>query len=650
MKDDSFSWLIGGPQGSGVDSSANIMARALASSGLWVFGKREYHSNIMGLHSYFQVRASGREVRSHVDRVDLLATFEEETLVRHADAVADGGGIIYDPHKAGTKIEEIETLHNEEGERVRLRLRNAGIPETVEGVLKEASNRSVSLYPVPYADLLNELVSRHPEMQLSKVTRMVNVVAVSASLALVGFDKSVLAGAIRSTFRGKPQVAELNSELADLSYDFVRTHAGAGFGRVLKAGQATEKRLLLMGNQAVAIGKILGGLRFQTYYPITPASDESEFLEANERFSLVPDVGSRDRKASMVVVQTEDEIAAITMATGAALTGSRAATSTSGPGFSLMCEGLGWAGINEVPVVVTLYQRAGPSTGMPTRHEQGDLRFALHAGQGEFPRIVLASGDMDECIYDAARAFDYADRYQLPVIHLVDKALANSNALVTIPDATRIRIDRGKLVAPAGDGGTAGTKYRRFAFTDDGVSPRAPLGSRDTVFWNTGDEHNEFGHIDEDPETRVRMMDKRFAKLDLADREIPMADRVNLFGPKDAAATVVSWGSTKGALLDAMSSLAEDGVALNFLQVRMLLPFPTAYVAEVLSRARRRIAVEMNYSSQLAGVIAEKTRIGMDTLLVKYNGRPMAHDELYEALNRAVSPSAPRRTVMMGGS
>ncbi len=641
--------MIGGPQGSGVDSSANIFARACAHGGLWVFGKREYHSNIMGLHSYFQVRVSEKEIRSPVDRVNLLATFEEETLVRHAADVVGGGGILFDSSKTAKPIEEIDTFHGYAKDHILERLQRAGIDPTVAGILKEAEQRGVKLFPVPYTDLLNQLSAQYPDKQLSKLTRVVNVVAVAASLRLVRFDRPLLDEAIHAIFGKKPEVTAINVSVADLTFDYIAQHFPADIGHQLNP-RPSEERLFLMGNQAVALGKLLGGCRVQTYYPITPASDESEFLEAHEMFEAAPSAKLPDGKGSILVVQTEDEIAAITMATGAAMTGARAATSTSGPGFSLMCEGLGFAGINEIPVVVTLYQRAGPSTGMPTRHEQGDLRFAMHAGQGEFPRIVLASGDMEECIYDAARAMDYAERYQVPVIHLVDKALANSNSLVAIPDPKRIHISRGGLLWTHPSSSNAGSPYRRFAFGEDGVSPRIPFGVKDALSWHTGDEHNELGHIDEDPENRARMMQKRASKLLLATREIPEGEKVNLFGPQDADATIVSWGSTKGAILDAMASLAEEGLRLNFLQIRLIAPFPADIVARVLSNARRRIMVEMNFSSQMAGVIAEQTRTTMDTHVVKFNGRPMTHNELYDALKNAAAPKAPARLVLTNGS
>jgi 2-oxoglutarate ferredoxin oxidoreductase subunit alpha len=354
-------------------------------------------------------------------------------------------------------------------------------------------------------------------------------------------------------------------------------------------------------------------------------------------------------KGSIAVVQSEDEIAAVTMAIGGGIAGARSSTSTSGPGFSLMAEGLGYAGINEVPVVVTLYSRGGPSTGLPTRHEQGDLRFALHAGHGEFPRLVLASGDHEEAFYDTVRAFNYAERYQTPVIHIVDKALANSDATMPRFDVNRVKIDRGLLLkGPLTDAENG--EIRRFQFATNGISPRPPVGTKGGVYWQTGDEHDEVGHITEDPKLRDMMMEKRMGKIDLADEEIPMADRVNLFGAESADITLVSWGSTKGAILDAMEWLKDEGISVNFLQIRLINPFPTQYVKDVLSRTKKVVGIEMNYSGQLIGILRERTCIPIDQLVVKYNGRPMSCEEVYAAVKMISRGEAPKRVVLKAGA
>jgi 2-oxoglutarate ferredoxin oxidoreductase subunit alpha len=652
VRTNDLSWMIGGPQGSGVDSSANVFARACAHGGLNVFGKREYYSNIMGEHSYFALRARPDVVRAHIDAVNILATFEAETAFRHAREVSDDGAIIYDPALAKTKVSDIPTIEKRLAADLKTYLIPHGGGETLDDLLRASKARGVTLVPVPFKGILEAVAAEFQVDQLSKIARMVNMLAVGASFGLVGFDSSTVERALQDVFRAKASVVKLNATGARQAYDLAHTLA-PDFPYRLERIPRTEGRLFLTGSQATALGKIYGGMRFQTYYPITPASDESEYLEMNEVLSLngTPEsedaAFAKDQAASILVVQTEDEIAAITMATGAALTGVRAATATSGPGFSLMMEGIGWASINEVPVVITLYQRAGPSTGMPTRHEQGDLRFALHAGHGESPRILLASGDFEECIRDGVLAFNYAERYQMPVIHLVDKALANSYATIPVPDLSGLRIDRGLLL----DGGVppAGT-YKRFALGNGPISPRSVLGREGTVFWNTGDEHDELGHITEDPALRNAMMEKRFAKLDLAAREIPDDVKVSYVGPDDAETVIVSWGSTKGAIRDALDRLGAAGSDIGYLHVRLINPFPVDLVARRLSKAKRRVAVEMNFTAQLAGIVREKTGIDMTHFILKYNGRPMSSTELVDALAGVQRGTAPARTVLTHGA
>ena len=649
-----LSWLIGGPQGSGVDSSANVFARACAAGGLHVFGKREFYSNIMGEHSYFALRAHTNLVRSHIDSVNVLATFEAETLFRHARAVTDDGAIIYDPSLGKTRLSDIPTIEKRLRAELQTYLISHGVGETLDDMLAASKRRGVALVPIPFKDLLEQIADEFQIDQLSKITRVVNMLAVGASFGILGFDFAMMRASLEDVFRAKAKVVSMNAAGAQKAYDLARSLVPE-FQYRLERVPRKEPRLFLTGSQATALGKLYGGMRFQTYYPITPASDESEFLEENEILDLdghglVPEAETpKDKAASMLVVQTEDEIAAVTMATGAALTGARSATATSGPGFSLMMEGIGWASINEVPLVITLYQRAGPSTGMPTRHEQGDLRFALHAGHGESPRIVLASGDFEECIRDGFLSFNLAERYQMPVIHLVDKALANSYATIAPPNLSDLRIDRG-LVANGNNGYSKDNPYKRFNLENGPVSARALLGQEGTIFWNTGDEHDEMGHITEDPGLRNAMMEKRFAKLDLAAKEIPQDVKLTYFGPKDAGTVIVSWGSTKGALLDALDRLWAEGAKVGYLHVRLMSPFPSAEVLAFLAKARRRIAVEMNFGAQLASVVREHTGVAMTHFILKYNGRPMSNTELYEALRSVGKGKAPKRTVLTRGA
>src|SRR2546426_4558647 len=335
-----LSWLIGGAQGSGVDSSANVFSRTCVLGGLWTYGLREYYSSIKGPHSYFKVRVGDSRIRSHVDKIDLLASFDAETVIRHAEAVTPNGGILYDPSLGQTEIEKVETIEEPLLRRIKGRLELQGIRGDVNGILEEAKRRGVRTFPIPYGDMIRETAGKLGESQLSKVERIVNVLAVAASLSIVGFDEGYLAMAIAETFAAKKKIIEMNLIGAKSAYNLVDDGFRGPFPYQLKPIENVS-RLLLMGNEAVALGKIVGGCRMQAYYPITPASDESEFLESHENFKLLDGAAtSSDAKGSILVVQTEDEISAFTMATGAALTGARAATSTSGPGFSLMVEGL----------------------------------------------------------------------------------------------------------------------------------------------------------------------------------------------------------------------------------------------------------------------------------------------------------------------
>jgi len=599
--------VIGGPQGGGINSVAETFAKACARGGLHVFANIEYHSNIKGEHSYYRVRASDREVHSHVDWIDVLVSLDKETLFGdvhkeypthngHRNEVSPGGGIVYDAA-------------------LKLRPEDLGRPD-------------VNLYPVPYVEvLLGALKESGHEKELSKFQVMTNTVAFGASMALVDYDFDDVTEAIKEGFTGrKAALGDLNVRAARHGYDYVKTHFQDGFPYKLHPVSSATKRMLIRGVQAVGIAKFKAGCALQTYYPITPATDESEYLEHHEK------------EYNIVVVQAEDEISAILMAAGAAHAGVRASTSTSGPGFCLMAEGLGWASHTEAPgPVIILYQRAGPSTGLPTRTEQGDLQFVLHAAHGDVPRMAIAPGDANECFYDTFDAFNYSDRFQMPVVVLADKFLASTYRTMPIFESKNLKIDRGQIVneSELTDGPDSST-FKRYAFTPTGISPRTIPGMAGGIFHTTGDEHDEFGHITENSENRIRMMQKRMKKLELANEFIPDEKKVNFFGPPQADITLVGWGSTKGAILDAMQDLEADGVRCNFLQVRYLSPFPTDLVTKHLEGAKRKVLVEGNYAGQLGALIREHTGIPMDLRVLKYNGRPFSQNEVFEGVKEAV--------------
>ena len=641
MVTESVNWMAGGPQGSGVDTASVIFGRACGYGGLWVFGRREYHSNIKTMHSYFLQRVSKEPTLANISDVNLLAAFDAETIVRHVGEVVSEGGIIVDSRDIGVNVlTGIPTFSEEYKNQVRAFIQENSIGETINDFLNYAKKKNIQVSPVPYMDLLTQIGQATKMEKISTLSKMINVLTIGVSFALFKYDKKLVEDAIKATFHEK--LVDLNVAAVDYAYDYAEKNLNInGFKYKLEKTGVNEPRIFLTGNQAVAMGKVLGGCRVQTYYPITPAADESEYLEAHEILK------TRKGQEAIVVIQTEDEIAAVNSASGACLTGARAATSTSGPGFSLMAEGLGWAGENEVPVVITYYQRGGPSTGQPTRHSQQDLRFAMHAAHGEFARIILASGDIRECFYDAAEVFNLAEKYQVPVIHLLDKAMANCSQTYPVFEYSNVKVDRGLIV---GENELEGKEYKRFQITETGVSPRAFLGTKNGVQWYSGDEHNENGNINEEVFIRRQMMDKRMKKLDLIDKEVPLELKVNFFGDKDSENIVVSWGSPKGAIIESLNQLRGEGFSLGYIQVRMIHPLPSAYMKQMLQGKKRIIDVEDNFTAQLGGIITEYTAIRPNFYVLKYTGRPMMTTEVYQALKAILTGTAPEREVLMLGA
>ncbi len=588
-----LSWVIGGPQGGGINASAEIYAKALMRGGLHVFANIEFHSNIMGKHSYYRVTAAPVPVRSHIDEIHMLVALDQETLfgdaqerkhypshTGHVHRVSPGGGIVYD---ADLKIDPAQFQRND-----------------------------VHLYPIPFFEVLEEALKQVGKGgQSRKYIVMRNTVALGASIGLAGYDDELVFDAIRHEFKGrKAEAAEMNVQAVKAAADYARSHFSARPARQLSAlpAEQRQKRILIKGVQAVGIAKLKAGLGLQTYYPISPATDESVYLEA------------KGPQYQLTVVQAEDEISSINMAIGAAHMGIRAATSTAGPGFALMSEGFGFAAITEAPgPVVFLWQRGGPSTGLPTRTEQADLQFALHPAHGDFPHIVIASGDIEEAFNDSFESFNWADRYQVPVIVLLEKFLASSLFTTDRLDTSTLKIDRGLVYQPVSPEKNG---YRRHAITPDGISPRALPGTAGGIFSTTSDEHDPEGHITEGIENRITMMRKRMVKL---------------HGPRRADLTLVGWGTTKGAILDGMTELELDGFSVNFLQVRLMRPFPAQEVEAMLRDAKRAVLIEANYSGQLGALIREQTGIALDHRVLKYDGRPFSRNEIVGGVHEVLS-------------
>ncbi len=620
MQETDINLLVGGPQGGGIDSAANMISMAFSLAGYNIYGIREYHSNIKGRHSYIHFRIMHKRPKSLKYPVDIMVALDPDTLFEHMFDVSHNGKIIYDTSFDKFELKNARMITSDTMDRIVNELKSRNLTLDIHGILDYF--RSVGAMPIamPFDKLINNCVPEGP------ATRYYNTLGAGTTLAILGLDIEHAYEGIKYAFSKKPSVVDSNLKVIQAAYDYVDKSEIKP--EVLKTYPVIP-RMLLTGNDAVSIGKLMGGLRFQTYYPITPASDESTLLENHEDIKFLENETENLKKAGLVVVQCEDELSAVNMANGAALTGARSATATSGPGFSLMAEGISFAGMTEIPVVITFYQRGGPSTGLPTRNGQADLLFALNTGHGEFPKMVISSGDMEECIYDAMNALNYAQKYQMPVIHLVDKTLANTMDLVPEIDIKKVKIEKYK-------DNNNHENYKRYDLkVDDGISPYGVFGK--DIFWMTGDEHNELGHVTEDTSMRDKMMEKRMRKLLVADREIPLEDKVILYGNKDAEITYVTWGSQKSLLLDVIDELNKDGISANLLYLKMFEPFPSEYVEKVLKNSKLIIDVESNMTGQAAKVIRMNTGIGINNFILKYNGRHMTLDEVIKSTKRIMN-------------
>jgi 2-oxoglutarate ferredoxin oxidoreductase subunit alpha len=541
-----------------------------------------YSSRIRGGHINASVRVDQRELRSHGDELDLLIALDLETVELHRKEMRDGGIVIYD---------------NSQGE--------------ID--LSDLDQRKVSIFPIPARKIAREKLAA-PIMK--------NIVMTGAALTTVEFDPefAFLGELIRQRFLSKGEkIVAKNMEAAASGRDLVR-QMNKPVGYKMEKRQR-ERKMLLQGSDAVAFGALVAGCRFMASYPITPASDIMEYLVA------------KFPKYNGVMIQAEDELAAINMSIGAAFSGARALAASSGPGITLMIEALGLAAVTETPLVLVDVQRCGPSTGMPTRMEQADLNLLIYGAHGEIPRIVIAPSDIEECFYQTIRAFNLAEKYQCPVIVATDQYLSQSQRTTPPFDLSKVTIDRGWLLSED-DLKQLDGQFKRYLVTERGISPRTIPSQDGGIFKTTGVEHVESGNATENPAARVRMMDKRFKKLETFRTEDLQAPRI--YGDPDSEITLVGWGSTKGIIVEVMERFKEkDGVDLKLMQILDLWPFPDQAVAKALKASRQAIVIENNFTGQLANLIRQQTGIEC-AKIVKYNGMPFAPKELYQRLKEMI--------------
>jgi 2-oxoglutarate ferredoxin oxidoreductase subunit alpha len=581
MKTNKISLIIGGEAGAGITRSGFLFGKACMRGGFHVFGMNDYQSLIRGGHNFYMLRLDSEKIYSQSDTIDLLLALNKETIFFHKDKLVSGGGVVYDGEAVPLKQDEL-------------------------------GRADIKMYSVPMGRLVKEL---------GGVAIMQNTVALGGAVALVDYDLTLLEAVISDAFKGA--VAELNVKAARKGYDYVKKNYAGTFGYSLKKPTAAvKKQILLTGNEAVGLGAISAGCKFYSAYPMTPATPLLHFMAANAR------------KHSFVAVQAEGEIAAINMAAGASFAGVRAMTATSGGGFCLMSEGLGMTGMTETSVVVMVGQRAGPSTGLPTYSSQADLRFVIHASQGEFPRVVIAPGDVEECFYLTMEAFNLAEKHQIPVIILTDKTLIESHESTDIFDVNRLPRDRGLL--QAGSKYEGEDEYKRHKFTENGISPRVLLGMKGAIVRTNADEHDETGLTTEDPELTAKMMDKRFKKTESLLKGLKAMETVKLYGPEKADVTLLGWGSTKGPIREAMKLLAEAKVKVTYLQIVFLTPFPASKIQKVLRRAKKTVVVENNKTSQLTSLIKENVLMDVDHKILRYDGRPFDPGDLAKKIKEVL--------------
>ena len=566
-----LNFMIGGEAGQGVQSVGFLLAKVFARGGYHVFADQDYESRVRGGHNFFRVRVSKEKIGAIADKLDLLIALDRDSIELHRSEMADRGIVIFD-----------------------------------EGRAREIKSKDGHLLGMPLEKLAEDKAG-------SKL--MANTVALGAALAAAKYDLNILNTVLTDWF-GKGDVADKNIAAASGGYDHFRSEHKSNFREIKPLGET--RRMLLNGNEALSLGAIAAGCKFMAAYPMTPASSIMEYMAA------------KSKDFNLVMVHAEDEIAAINMAIGAAYAGVRAMTATSGSGLSLMAEGIGLAGITETPLVIVDAQRPCPAVGLPTRTEQGDLLFVLHAHPGDFPRVVLAPSTVEDAFWTAIKAFNLAEKYQLPVMILTDQHLASSHCTVDELDLSQVRIERGELFSEKKDDSA---NYMRHKVTKSGISPRAFPGLSKALVITDSDEHDERGHLTEDAGERTAQVEKRLRKMVPLTKEM---GRPQKYGSRRASTTLIGWGSTYGAIHEAVDILRKEDVAVNMLHLSELWPFPGQSVAGAIGKARTSYVIESNATGQLARLIKAETGQDVTGRILKFDGRPLTPTYIAEAVRKEV--------------
>ena len=576
-----FRVLIGGEAGYGIMTSGLLLSKLAAHTGHHVFDYVQYPSLIRGGHNAYEIMIADEPIQTLVGPIDLLVCFDEKTYKKHAMLLAPDALVLHDPQEF--------TIDNDQ----------------------------VTVVSVPFRDILKSKQGSY---------MMKNTVLMGALLAVMGGDVSWMHDILRKQFEKKGQaVVDANIMFVDEGFNYVKEHFANSTSSIFadKAHDDTQN-LVMTGNDAFALGAVMANCRLYAAYPMTPAS------------SVLATLAAWQEQAGMIVRHSEDEIAVINTAIGASFAGVRSAVGSSGGGFALMVEGVSLAGITETPVVVFLSQRPGPATGMPTWTEQGDLLFAVHAGHGEFPKIVLAPGDVAEMIAMTAEAFNLADIYQTPVIVMSDMLLSESHMDISRTDvqtiASAYTIDRGKFTREAD------ASYERYAWADDGVSPRLVPGQKGVYFQANSYTHEANGHTSEEAEDRLIEVAKRNQKAQTylsTHFQMPQ-----VFGDVDAAEVIlVGWGSTKGAALFAQKQLAQAGKQVAYVHFTHMFPLDHERLQHFFTpqRLAKAAVVEQNSHAQFARLLRQETGVSIEHALLRFDGRPLVADDIIQFVQQKQS-------------
>jgi 2-oxoglutarate ferredoxin oxidoreductase subunit alpha len=561
---------IGGEAGQGIQSVSSIIARSFARHDFYVFINQDFESRIRGGHNFDQVRISTAPVRAVAEKVDILIALDKETISRDIDSLTENGIVLYD----GDMICFDAEKHNH--------------------------------LCVPFGQIASDV---------GKSKIMINSVATGAAIALTNFNLKPVLDCLQDQFQQKgSETVAYNQQSASAGYDFVRRKLKDKPYFTIPPAKSTREKMLLSGSQALALGAMASGLKLYSGYPMSPATTIMEFI------ALHAD------PHNIIVEQAEDEIAAVNMVIGAAFAGARAMTATSGGGFCLMVEALSLAGMTETPAVIVVAQRPGPATGLPTRTEQADLDFVMHAGHGDFPRAILAPGHPEQALTLISKAFNLADKYQTPVMVLVDQHLNDAIFTIDNLDLQNIKIDRGRILT---DQDLPGSRtYKRYALSESGISPRILPGHPKAVLYADSDEHTEEGHITESATVRKQMVRKRMKKLEGLRREIGPPE---IYPAGNAELTLLGWGSTHGVIKEAVDTLNQNGVTARMMHYSELFPF-VRHASMTLLGKSKIIAVENNFSGQFADFISSQTGLSIDQRILKYDGRPFTSHEIIEQI------------------